>query len=734
MRCSVRAARLLAVGFVLAGGGRVVAQGETQGGEREGSASATSSAPIRSPDARWLVYPKELELEELVGAAASALGLAIDFEPEALVGTVSVRLPNGATAEELWQIASQALAARNLTSVQAPGSAVLTIVALDKASGLARLEEVSLARSRAGFVKVLVELDHERVPSVSEAVKLVLSKAGSVSAFQDSRSLVIADLRPNVDQALRLVHSLDGSFEDLDVDEIALERSSPTAIVALLDKLGNARKLVFGEKSRGALLAHPEGKSVLLVAPKDEKPVWWDLIRQFDQAQPVRTIHYSPRRFGLSETSRLIEEVVRGGLGAEVSEPWRVVIDELTGSLIVTTTDELHERVNALLNRIEAVEPEARRPMRSFPVKNRGVDELKGLLEGLLDAGALREALRPEPAVAQEQGVTGPLSGQPAVVRATSSDRLGRDVILTADKATNRLIAMGEGRVLDELGRLIRELDVRTPQVLVEALVVTLTESQTRAFGVELQHLGAENDTVVKLGSLFGLGSPDPAALTLPASSGTGFSGVVLNPGDFSAAVRALQTVNEGRTLTIPKVLVNNNQAALLNSVLQTPFASTNASTTVATTSFGGTQDAGTTIQVTPQIADGDQLVLDYTVSLSAFVGTSADPTLPPPRQENKLKSIVTVPDGYAVVVGGLEIGKESKARSQVPVLGDIPILGWFFGNRTRDESRSRFFVFLRCSVQRSQSFEELRYLGEKDLKAAGIDDGWPRLEPRWIR
>lgn len=121
-------------------------------------------------------------------------------------------------------------------------------------------------------------------------------------------------------------------------------------------------------------------------------------------------------------------------------------------------------------------------------------------------------------------------------------------------------------------------------------------------------------------------------------------------------------------------------------------------------------------------------------MSLSAFVGSSADPTLPPPRQENKLKSIVTVPDGYAVVVGGLEIGKVSKARSQVPLLGDIPILGWFFGNRSADESRSRFFVFLRCSVQRSQTFEDLRYLGEKDLKAAGVEDGWPRLEPRWIR
>ena len=63
----------------------------------------------------------------------------------------------------------------------------------------------------------------------------------------------------------------------------------------------------------------------------------------------------------------------------------------------------------------------------------------------------------------------------------------------------------------------------------------------------------------------------------------------MLDPGSFSAAVRALETINKGRSVTMPKVLVNNNQKAVLDSVLQTPYSSTNASTTVATTSFGGT-------------------------------------------------------------------------------------------------------------------------------------------------
>jgi general secretion pathway protein D len=184
----------------------------------------------------------------------------------------------------------------------------------------------------------------------------------------------------------------------------------------------------------------------------------------------------------------------------------------------------------------------------------------------------------------------------------------------------------------------------------------------------------------------------------------------------------------------MPKVLVNNNQKATLDSVLQTPYVSTNASTTVATTSFGGTLDAGTQITVTPQITEGDQLLLEYSISLSSFTGAPSSPTLPPPRQENKLQSTVSVPDGYTVVVGGLEVKSESKGSTQVPLLGDIPLLGALFSNQSRTDSKTRFFVFLRTSVMRSTTFDNLRYASAQDLAVAKVDDGCPTLEPRLIR
>jgi type II secretory pathway component GspD/PulD (secretin) len=194
----------------------------------------------------------------------------------------------------------------------------------------------------------------------------------------------------------------------------------------------------------------------------------------------------------------------------------------------------------------------------------------------------------------------------------------------------------------------------------------------------------------------------------------------------------------------MPKLLVGNNQQASINSVVQQPFASVNASNTVSTTSFGGTSDAGTVVTIKPQIAEGDHMNLDYSVSLSSFVGAASDPTLPPPRQENQVQSVATIPDGHTVVVGGIEVESESKSVSQVPLLGSIPVVGEAFKSRAKSSTRSRFFVFIRANILRGRGaggaggmggdgFEALRYISSKDAAAARVDDGFPDVQPRVI-
>ncbi|MCP4003691.1 MAG: type II and III secretion system protein, partial [bacterium] len=92
------------------------------------------------------------------------------------------------------------------------------------------------------------------------------------------------------------------------------------------------------------------------------------------------------------------------------------------------------------------------------------------------------------------------------------------------------------------------------------------------------------------------------------------------------------------------------------------------------------------------------------------------------------------VPDGHTIVVGGLEVDSETEAVSRLPLLGRLPILGALFRNTSTGHTKSRFFVFLRCSVLQHERFEDLKYLSKDDIDAATLDDGLPVLEPRIMR
>ena len=688
-----------------------------------------------SGDRLWFAFEERIPLADLVWICVRELDLPLEFEPGRIDGEVTIRSGPGLSTDELWALTNRHLAARGLACVQAPEESVLSVVTLDEAPNRARLEPGDLAEAPAGYVRALRTLRHAEPAAVAETIQNVLGSAGSfVTAIPSTSQVLMAGLKPQVIEALTVLDALDAGKSGIVIETFTPGHLAPEPLASLVDRVRKAQEKAGESAPAGSLLANVSDQSVVIVAPEDEVAAWTGLLRQFDRAEAVVTGHYSPRRFGLAETARLIEEAVFSRRRPDGVRGGHVVRDELTGTLIVEATWSQHEAIDGLLERLEATPPESRRALRSFPVRNRDVEELLTLLTDLLEDGSLLGETLEEPPT--ETGTGGKAIGAapveaPAPSRALTTE-LG--VTLTQDAGTNRIVAVGPPRLLDEVGELIAQLDERSPQVLVEALIVNVTDAQTRDLGVELQKGLRSGDTLFRLQSLFGLGSPDPGLSAIPASMGSGFTSVVLDPGSFSGVIRALETVNRGRTLTMPKVLVGNNESADLNSILQTPFTTTSLSTSTTVTTFGGTLDAGTTIQVTPQITEGDMLLLDYSVALSTFVGESADPAIPPPRQETSLASVASVPDGYAIVIGGLEIETESEAESRTPWLGSLPLFGALFRNESDSTSRSRFFVFLRCSVMRDSSFGDLRFASRRDLDVAGVGTGAPEVRPLVMR
>ncbi|MCC6660713.1 MAG: hypothetical protein IT437_07480 [Phycisphaerales bacterium] len=700
----------------------------------------------------------QIELARLVDLAAHRLHLVIDYDAAALKGTITLRQANGVSDAELWDLTNRLLAARGFTTVRMPRSDAVSVVKIGEAANLSRVAGVvdvpAPEGPPAGFTSVALRVRHRPVREVIETVGRLLSKpGGSISALSEPGGLVlISDLTPRVELATALIERLDVSIGESGLEVVPARNMTAAALVTLVAQVAAKRELVSGEKVPGEVLPGGVGDTVLVIAPPDHAQYWKSLIAQLDQREEVTTVVYTPRNFGAAEVAALIEQAVHTGPREPATgDGWRLVVDQLTGTLIVTATPSEHAEVAALLARLDAAPQASRRPVRSFAVRNRNVTDLLPVLNDLMQAGVLEAVAPPETGDITAARVPPELhtppppvlpgpAGPSTTASAPRPEPGGRTAVqpggaaplaLSADEATNTLIAMGEPRLLEQLQVLITQLDVRQPQVMLEVMLISLTESQALSLGIELEKVSLDADLSYRLSSLFGLSG---RAGGVPIAGGAGLTGVVLNPGDFSVVLRALQTVQGGRSLSMPRILVGNNQSASLDSVLEQPFTSTNSGNTVATTSFGGSLPAGTQVSITPQIAEGGHLTLRYQVSLSSFTGASSGPGVPPPRQQNRVQSVATIPDGFTVVVGGIDLETSGKSVSQVPLLGNIPIIGEAFKNRNRNSSHQKFYVFIRAGVLRAGGFEDLKYLSGVATSRLGVDDGFPRLEPRVIK
>lgn len=388
-----------------------------------------------------------------------------------------------------------------------------------------------------------------------------------------------------------------------------------------------------------------------------------------------------------SQTLRSVFEEAIAAMGP-AGEGAMLFANTYTSSVTVTARPETHERLDSLAQELRDLPTSARLSTERIPVRRRLATSLAEQLTNLMSAGLAQDASTLATAAPIDEATN---SARAANAPTRPGTTTGPTV--TIDEATNSILVTGTPAQLASVRSLAAQLDTTVPQVMLEVLMVSLSESETLDLGVELDRIEVGGSTLYRLSSLFGLGV-EAGSATIP-EAGKGLTGVVLDPGEFSVLVRALETVNEGRSLSVPRVLVANAQQAEFNSVTQQPILSTNASDVVATTSFGGFEDAGTTISVSPRILAGEQLNLDYSVTLSAFVGESSDPALPPPRQQNQLSSAITIPDSYTVAVGGIELTTSGEAISRVPLIGRIPIIGELFKNRSRSSSRTRFYVFI---------------------------------------
>ncbi|MGH8786245.1 MAG: type IV pilus secretin PilQ [Cupriavidus necator] len=280
-----------------------------------------------------------------------------------------------------------------------------------------------------------------------------------------------------------------------------------------------------------------------------------------------------------------------------------------------------------------------------------------------------------------------------------SARMLSRRGSLTADARTNQLFVSDIASKLEEVQNFIGKIDIPVRQVIIEARIVEATDSFSRNLGVKLGFAGQYNNA--RVGNTYnnvlpGATSDNGPFLSLPAGAinGTNPANVAVSLFNSAATkflaleLSALEADGKGKIISSPRVVTANNIKALIEQGTELPYQ--------AATSSGATsvqfRKANLKLEVTPQITPEGNVLLDVDVNKdSVGIQTTSGFAI----DTKHVQTQVLVENGGTVVIGGIYTQTESNETDKVPLLGDIPVLGYLFKNNAKVRNRTELLVFL---------------------------------------
>ncbi len=365
-----------------------------------------------------------------------------------------------------------------------------------------------------------------------------------------------------------------------------------------------------------------------------------------------------------------------------------------TNSIIITDSVYNIKKIEVLIHAMDIPAPEGRGKINVYSLKNANAEDIAKLLSALV-------ARLPVPSQAGGAQQVNP------------STILEGPVNISADKSTNSLIIVGAPADFELVKDVIQKLDVRRRQVYVETTIIEMGLARQRELGFEFQaanldQLEGNTATMAIGGTNFGtIGNAmvnGPAALAttnglaVAAVKGTfTFKGIeYLNIG---ALLHAVQTDADVNVLSTPNILTTDNQKAEIMVGQNVPFKvaqTQNAATGgAALLNTYERKDVGIKLSLTPQITSDDNVRLEVNQEISDVVETSSVSDAGPTTNKRSASTTVVVKDRETMVIGGLIRDNVTKSTIKVPLLGDIPVLGWLFKFKTTKIEKTNLMIFI---------------------------------------
>jgi general secretion pathway protein D len=375
---------------------------------------------------------------------------------------------------------------------------------------------------------------------------------------------------------------------------------------------------------------------------------------------------------------------------ALAGEPQVVVIEPIN-SLLVNATEEQHERIASIISHVDQQQPQDEIPYKIYPLENSSPAHLRDLLMQLIEETV--ESQQPED----------------DKIEVTKRRRLEEQITIVDDPNTFSLIVYANKKNQEWISSLIKTLDKRRPQVLIDVTLVEI--SRINDFELDLDLVGKFPRMVAggEMDKLPAILEPFAAdrviELTHTDTEEGRFGQGFYSDRHIQALLKAIQTKSYGRVLAKPKILVNDGQpgsistAEITNVKIEQVIIPQEG--TQRTTTDYREYEAGINLTITPNISEGDLLLLKVNMTRSDFDEKTKGIGIPPDTTESVVDTTVTVPDGQTIILGGLIKIRQSKGGTKVPVLGDIPLLGGLFRSTNNSDDTSNLYVFVKANILR---------------------------------
>lgn len=497
---------------------------------------------------------------------------------------------------------------------------------------------------------------------------------------------------------------LRGQSDELVTQIIPLKNSSVTELGAVVQSILGATGGVRMYKPSNTLI-------VTTISSNMEKVL--KIVKEVDRRQyAVKSTNVIIKNGNAKTISESINKIMSAKL-ADMQKMGRsgialTVADERTNSVYVLADRTNLTTIKSMIKSMDLPTPAGKGGIHLYSLHNANAEDMAKVLTELVSGvGSAKDSKE-----SKDKVVTG-------------------KVKIVADKATNSLVITARPDDYSHLEKIIKKMDIRRKQVFIEALIMEVTDGVDFKFGANWAVPVTSDDVTIFGSSSTGGGSlalTDAGMASFPAGGAVGalFSDVFkIGKKDYSvqSLISASSNSNDFKILSTPQLLTLDNQEANVNVVDNIPFSTQNTRNNVDSDYSSQSleyKDVGVMLKVTPHIGQNDDLRLSVHQEVSrvvSTVNTSAQNTIiAPTTRKREVDTIIQVKNGQTIVIAGLLGEDDIINESKVPLLGDIPGLGYLFRYEDKEKKKTNLFVFLTPRIMNTREDEDELYKNKRHL------------------